>query len=48
MYLNILQQPTIVIGSADVAIELMEKRSGLYSDRPLSTMGELSVHSVGR
>ncbi|KAJ7499265.1 cytochrome P450 [Mycena latifolia] len=36
---NILGQPLIIIGSAKVAIDLLDKRSAIYSDRPVCTMG---------
>lgn len=43
MYINILGQPMIVIGSVDIALELMDKRSGIYSDRPFSTLDDMLV-----
>ncbi|KAG6375754.1 cytochrome P450 [Boletus reticuloceps] len=33
-YLRILNQDVVVLGSRSVAVELLEKRSKLYSDRP--------------
>ncbi|KAI0346960.1 CyP450 monooxygenase [Trametopsis cervina] len=41
IYLNVLGTPIIVINSVDIAIDLMEKRSSVYSDRPESVMDEL-------
>ncbi|KAJ7283455.1 cytochrome P450 [Mycena rebaudengoi] len=36
---TVLGQPLIIIGSAKVAIDLLDKRSAIYSDRPVCTMG---------
>jgi len=41
VYLNAVGQDIIYINSFDVATELLEKRSSLYSDRVQSTMLEL-------
>ena len=43
MYLNVLGQPMVVIGSYKIARELLDKRSGNYSDRPRSVMAGLYV-----
>ena len=43
VYLNICKQPMIVLGSHEAATELLDKRSAIYSDRPLSPMVELYV-----
>ena len=40
-YLDIPKQPTIVLDSAEAAIELLEKRSDIYSDRTQYVMDEL-------
>ena len=36
MYLNIVGQPIFVVNSSKVAKDLLDKRSGIYSDRPVS------------
>ncbi|KAJ7477078.1 cytochrome P450 [Mycena galericulata] len=36
---TVLGQPLIIIGSAKVAVDLLDKRSAIYSDRPVCTMG---------
>ena len=41
VYLSLPTQPTIVLGTAKVALELLEKRSQIYSDRLLTVMDEL-------
>lgn len=41
IYLKLLQTPLIIISSAQVVSDLLEKRSALYSDRPSSVMDEL-------
>lgn len=38
LYLQILGQPMVVLGSAQAAFELLEKRSAQYSDRPNAAM----------
>ena len=43
MYLDVLGQPMIILGSHEVAIDLLEKRSANYSDRAPSPMAELYV-----
>ncbi|KAI1790108.1 cytochrome P450 [Ganoderma leucocontextum] len=42
VYLNALGQPMIILGSHEVASELLDKRSANYSDRHPSPMRELS------
>lgn len=41
VYLELFGQPIVVVNSHDVAIDLLEKRSVNYSDRPRSVMSEL-------
>ncbi|KAK7061420.1 cytochrome P450 [Favolaschia claudopus] len=36
---TVLGQTMIIIGSAKVAVDLLDKRSAIYSDRPVCTMG---------
>ncbi|GJJ14358.1 hypothetical protein Clacol_008622 [Clathrus columnatus] len=38
IYLEILGKPLLVLNSSDIAIELLDKRSSIYSDRPHMTM----------
>ncbi|KAK0480063.1 cytochrome P450 [Armillaria novae-zelandiae] len=42
IYLDTPGNPTVVINSAEAAVDLLEKRSGNYSDRPDFTMLHLS------
>ncbi|KAI0774796.1 cytochrome P450 [Trametes elegans] len=42
MHLKLFGQSTVVLGSYQTAIDLLEKRSGIYSDRPRSAMADLS------
>ncbi|KAI0753229.1 cytochrome P450 [Daedaleopsis nitida] len=42
VYLNALGQPFILIGSQKAAVDLLEKRSAIYSDRKFSFMAELA------
>ncbi|CAL1701205.1 unnamed protein product [Somion occarium] len=41
IYLDLPRKPTIIIGSVKVALDLLEKRSGVYSDRQVNVMDEL-------
>jgi hypothetical protein len=34
IYLNIAGQPTIILNSQKVAADLLDRRAGIYSDRP--------------
>ncbi|KAF8211494.1 cytochrome P450 [Mycena galopus ATCC 62051] len=36
---TVLGQPIIILGSAKVAVDLLDKRSAIYSDRPVCVMG---------
>jgi hypothetical protein len=40
LYLNLMGQPLIILNSAQAAIDLMDKRSSIYSDRPPLPMYE--------
>ncbi|KAI0634619.1 cytochrome P450 [Trametes polyzona] len=42
VYLDALGQPMIFLGSHETALELLEKRSSIYSDRKASVMAELT------
>lgn len=33
MYLEVFGQPIIILGSHEAAVDLLEKRSAIYSDR---------------
>jgi hypothetical protein len=41
IYLNVIGQNMIFLNSIDIALDLFEKRSSLYSDRILSSMIEM-------
>ena len=41
LYLEPLGQPLMIIGSYQVVLDLLEKRSANYSDRPQTPMFEL-------
>ncbi|KJA13410.1 hypothetical protein HYPSUDRAFT_220871 [Hypholoma sublateritium FD-334 SS-4] len=38
IYLNIIGQPVVVVNSSKIAKDLLDKRSSIYSDRPVSIM----------
>ena len=44
MYTNVCGQDMIILNSAEAALELLEKRSATYSDRPRLPMLDLSVN----
>jgi hypothetical protein len=47
IYFHLLGQPMIVLSSLDVARDLMDKRSSIYSDRPRFVLfSELCVRSL--
>lgn len=39
MSVKVLGQPIVIIQSSKIAIDLLDKRSVTYSDRPVLTMG---------
>ncbi|KAI0347291.1 cytochrome P450 [Trametopsis cervina] len=39
IYLNILGQPTVILNSAKQATAMLDRKSGIYSDRPVLQMG---------
>ena len=41
VYLEVFGQPMVLLGTHDAAMDLMEKRSYKYSDRPPSIMSSL-------
>ncbi|KAI0796928.1 cytochrome P450 [Abortiporus biennis] len=41
LYISLPSQPTLIVNSAEVALNLLEKRSHIYSDRAVSTIDEL-------
>ena len=43
-HFNVFGQHIVVLNSHKVAQDLLNKRSGIYSDRPPFVMGELYVH----
>lgn len=45
VHLNVLGMHIVVVNSQKIAIDLMEKRSKIYSDRPyLAMAGDLCAH----
>ncbi|KAI0340919.1 cytochrome P450 [Trametopsis cervina] len=42
MSMNVLGAHIVILSSADIAADLLDKRSSIYSDRALSTMDELT------
>ena len=43
VYISVAGQPLVILGSAEVANEMLDKKSAIYSDRPVMEMaGELS------
>ncbi|KAJ7179459.1 cytochrome P450 [Mycena filopes] len=36
---TVLGQPIVIIGSSKIAVDILDKRSAIYSDRPVCTMG---------
>ena len=43
VYLKVFGQHTVAINSYELAVELLDKRSAVYSDRPDMVMGKLYV-----
>ncbi|KAH9983997.1 hypothetical protein BJV77DRAFT_1039925 [Russula vinacea] len=43
-YLNAAGQPVVIINSRKVAVELLERRSGIYSDRPHNVVVDIMSH----
>ena len=43
VYLDVLGKPMLILGSMEAAQELMDKRSGIYSGKPPSSMADLYV-----
>ena len=41
LFLDLPRRPTVIVNSFDDAVELMERRSKLYSDRPQDIMDTL-------
>jgi len=39
MHINVLGQDTIILNSSKAAFDLLDKRSAIYSNRPVLTMG---------
>lgn len=39
VHLNLLGQPLIILGSFKTATEILDKKSSIYSDRPVLMMG---------
>jgi hypothetical protein len=45
-YLNAAGQPVVIINSRKVAVELLERRSGIYSDRPHNVVVDIMSHGL--
>ena len=45
VYLKVFGQHAIALNSYELAVELLDKRSAVYSDRPVIVMGKLYVTS---
>jgi hypothetical protein len=45
-YLNVAGQPVVVINSRKAAVELLERRSGIYSDRPHNVVVDIMSHEL--
>ena len=41
IYVHLPGQAAIIVNSVQVALDLMEKRSRIYSDKPIAIMDEL-------
>jgi hypothetical protein len=41
VFFRVMGKPMLLISSADIALDLMEKRSGIYSDKPAMIIDEL-------
>jgi hypothetical protein len=41
IFFKVMGAPMILISSAEVALDLMEKRSAIYSDKPAMTIDDL-------
>ncbi|KAH8103584.1 hypothetical protein BXZ70DRAFT_740757 [Cristinia sonorae] len=41
VFLDLPMQPTAIIGSAEVAFDLMDKRSNIYSNRPIFVLAKM-------
>lgn len=44
MHFRVYDKHTVVLNSLEDSVELLEKRSGIYSDRPYLPMLDLCVH----
>jgi hypothetical protein len=45
--MKVLTTPMLIVSSANTAIDLMDKRSTIYSDKPAMVMDDLCVHFQG-
>lgn len=45
VYLDVCGQPMIILGTHEVAVDLLDKRASIYSDRQYSSMGDLTGFS---
>jgi hypothetical protein len=45
-YLNMAGQPVVVINSRKVALELLDRRSGIYSERPHNVVVDIMSNEL--
>lgn len=38
MFMQVFGQSILILGSTEAAVDLLERRSGIYSDRPVIAM----------
>lgn len=41
VFYTVLGTPILMVFSADIALELMDRRSSIYSDRPITVIDEM-------
>ncbi len=41
VFYKVLGTPMLMVSSADIALELMDRRSSIYSDRPITVIDEM-------
>lgn len=46
LFMQVLGNPLLILGSVDAAIDLLERRSAIYSDRPQTKMMSLYVYAI--
>ncbi|KAJ7127627.1 hypothetical protein C8R44DRAFT_616361, partial [Mycena epipterygia] len=48
MYLEVLEKPMVILDSERAAVDLLNKRSAIYSDRPRFVLYEMCVMAESR